>query len=301
MRATARWAAALLCVAMSTAQVPVRAESAALPPPFTADTGWALQLPAEDKLVFRGMANLDGAGTGSGGMLYPAPSAAGFLAALITHGILVESTKNSQKQKLQEAADRVLLPYQALLDGYGASQALQRALAKSKFGQRAVLTSAAQEASVDWKVEVLPVFSMTQDERALILDAAVVTKSRNEDQPAVQGWIRVVSTPREEADIQAHWMTDNGFALKEEAAAMLAAALDMALEIRLPARPMNPAAQKTFRYRAGSVERFERAELVSEDCERLIVRNLRGILMSIPVKRDAGARMPADCAPAQPA
>ena len=67
----------------------------------------ALRLPKDEKVTFRGSVNYDNAGAGTLGMLYPAPNAVGFLAGLITHGILLQSTKKNQKDKLQEAADSV--------------------------------------------------------------------------------------------------------------------------------------------------------------------------------------------------
>lgn len=254
--------------------------------PSAAGRSWTLLLPQDNQLVFRGVVNLDGAGMGSGSMMYPAPNAAGFLAALITHGILLESTKNSQKQKLQEEADKVLLPYQEVLRDFDMTDLLQRALQKSQLGPDSTLQPEASATMSDWMIGVIPVYAMTQDERALILDAAVSLRGRHATAAAYQGVIRVVSSPREEVELPAHWTAERGKALKDEAAAMLAHALDIATQLGMEAPPPDVAKQRTFRYRAGTKDRYERAELLRDECDRLVVRNLRGALMSIPFKRD---------------
>lgn len=50
--------------------------------------------------------------------------------------------------------------------------------------------------------------------------------------------------------------------------------------------------QKTFRYFQGGEKKFERGNLVKDDCDRLIIRNLRGGLISIPKKSIANDQSP---------
>ena len=225
---------------------------------------------------------------GSGSMMYPAPNAAGFLAALITHGILLESTKNSQKQKLQAEADKVLLPYQEVLRDFGMADLLQRSLQKSRLGPDSTLQPESSASVGDWVAGVVPAYAMTQDGRALILEAAVSLRDRHATAAAYQGVIRVVSSPREDVELPTYWTAEEGKALKDEAATMLAHALDIATQLGMGAPPPDVAKQRTFRYRAGTTDRYERAELLRDECDRLVVRNLRGTLMSIPFKRDTG-------------
>lgn len=44
---------------------------------------------------------------------------------------------------------------------------------------------------------------------------------------------------------------------------------------------------RTIRYVEGTAEKMERAQLVSEHCGRLVIKTLRGSLMSVPVKASA--------------
>ena len=78
-----------------------------------------------------------------------------------------------------------------------------------------------------------------------------------------------------------YWSKEEGARLKAESALLLARAMDIALATHadddLAAKPF-----KTFRYREGLTERMERGQLVSEGCGRIVMKNLRGILMSVP-------------------
>jgi hypothetical protein len=70
-----------------------------------------------------------------------------------------------------------------------------------------------------------------------------------------------------------------------------------ALRIALDARRLGamPDAYRTVRYPQGSSEQIERATLMAQSCDRLVIRNLRGTLMSVP------AQDPQGCQPAAPA
>ena len=54
----------------------------------------------------------------------------------------------------------------------------------------------------------------------------------------------------------------------------------------------NSAPERTFRYVEGGKDRMERAQLVTPGCERVVVRTLRGWLLSIPVRAGANAADP---------
>lgn len=246
-------------------------------------TDWSLRVPATETVAFRGVVNLDAAGGKSGAILYPAPSAAGLLAAVIVHGLLVESTRNSEKQALQTAADKVLAPYLPTLESFRHQDLMARALARTSWAGDKRLVSATEPPGGRWLVESGPQYSITQDRRALVLDNTVsVWRPDPGGKPVYQAVVRVVSQSRTEEDLDAFWSGRNGESLKEESASLLAHSLDLAL--RDAAR--NPAAEetpfKTVRYQEGEVEKIERAQMVSRTCRRHVVRTLRGWLLSVP-------------------
>jgi hypothetical protein len=79
-------------------------------------------------------------------------------------------------------------------------------------------------------------------------------------------------------------MMGGGERLKEESADLFARSLEIAWrEIGNASRKDDPVRPKTIRYRQGKSEKMERAELIDTKCNRVVVRTLRGWLMSVPL------------------
>ena len=102
--------------------------------------------------------------------------------------------------------------------------------------------------------------------------------------------MRVVSSPHDAADARAHWSADDARRLKAHAAAMLAHGLQLALRHGGPANTDAP--MRTHRYLQGSVERSERSQLLAGDCARVVLRTLRGGLLSVPQRQAEGSTCP---------
>jgi len=241
-----------------------------------------LRLPAEEKVAFRGIANFDGAGSTGSPMLYPAPNLVGALAALVTHGVIVDATARAQREKLQAQADRVLEPYRQVLDGFTYRELMQQALERVVAPGPKRLAEFASQPAQGLVIESAPVFAMTQDLRAVVLDDPIVVRRTGDDGKGFPVVVRIVAAPLAASDPSSYWFDDNARALKRQTEKLLADAVSLALAAmsgQLPAR----APQRTVRYRQGDEERFERAQVLSERCDRLLLRNLRGWLMSVPV------------------
>ena len=261
---------------------------------------WALKIPSVERVVFRGAVSHDAAGMGTGAMLYPAPNAAGLLAAILTHGLLNEGAKQSQKDKLQSEADEVLRPFRSFLDGFTHSRLIESALPLQRTRDERRPLGPNDSPGPDWTVEVAPVFSMTRDQRALVLDNAVRIYAPASADAAYAQTIRVVSHPAAVGEgataeaIESHWRAEEGRRLLELSAALLAESLDVAMQDSRRQAAAADAPQRTFRYAEGSAEKIERASLVEAQCGRLLLRTLRGWLMSVPAAARAD---PAACAP----
>ena len=139
---------------------------------------WALKLPKDDRVVFSGSNDYLGANVSPNSMLYPAPNAAVFLVSVITHGLIAESQKNSQRKQAQESADKVLEPYQPILSTLSYRQ-LARPWADciSAGASKKLIGDTESPGSDDWLIEITPVFLMAQSQRTLILDALVAIHS----------------------------------------------------------------------------------------------------------------------------
>jgi len=289
--AVAGWALAMVCVTSAVAQGadvrPVEVEAVGN---RAAKTSVAIRLPKEDTVSYKGIANFDGAGAGALSMLYPVPNAAGLLVAVLTHAVIAESAQSRQRRELQEAADRVLVPYRSTLTGVTHKELVTRALRHSTSSDVHMIVDMPVGSDASFVVDPALIFYMTQDQRALVLHAVFAISGRDaQPRDPSNHAVRVVGRPRELADARAFWTADHGEKLRHESTLLLAHALDLALsEVRSPAGNRE-GREMTFRYLEGVVEKMERARLVSEMCDRAVIRTLRGELMSVPLRAAAAA------------
>ena len=243
----------------------------------------ALQLPTDNLVAYSGEENLDNAGLKSGNMLY-GPGLVGFFAAAITHAALISGEKSRQKDAIQLEADKVLTPYRPILDGFTYRQLMQQGISFISLGSSKTVVDTDASPAGDWVVESVPTFTMTQDKKAIFIDNAIAIHHPGVD--ASQGYqyiVRVASQPRADANQGDFWSADQGERLKEQSARLFAESVNIALAQM--AVPSNVEGQqtKTYRYLLGGAEKFERAWPIAETCNRALLKNLRGWLMSLPL------------------
>jgi hypothetical protein len=253
------------------------------------DMGWSLRLPKDDNVVYQGVASYDRAGGGAAPILYPAPNVAGFLVGLFTHGVLLESVRAVEKNRIQQVADEVLAPYQKVLSSYKHRDLMQQALDKTDTGGSKRLLEPSEKPSAGLLIDSTPVFSMTQDQTAIVLDNVVsIYAPGAAPAAAYRNIIRVVSKPETRTDLVSFWTANDGDVLKAQSVSLLAESLDLAL-IELATVQEHDRPQRTIRYLEGTAERMERGQIVHERCDKVVLKNLRGWLMSVPVKSGASA------------
>lgn len=261
---------------------------AVVPADVQAPPGWMLRLPPEAPVTYHGVASFDEAGMGTAGMLYPAPGVAGLFAAIITHGVMVDVAKQKQKDQMQAAADQVLEPYRPFLDKFAHRDLMQRAIAKARLGRAARLLEPGADAGRATLVESVPVFKLTQDQKAIVVDNLVAVQLPGvSTEAAYRNSIRVVSSPSNSTDQAAFWAANDGERIKDESARLVAESFDIAFDDVAKTAVAGSAPYRTIRYLEGAVERIERAQVLAEQCERLLIRTLRGNLMSVPLARSA--------------
>lgn len=253
---------------------------------------WVLKEPADDKVVFSGALDFEGTSVGNHGIVYPAPNAAAFLASVVTHGLIVGSKKSSQRKKAQDSADKVLEPYQSILETVSYRQLARRwadgVLPGS--GRKLIAASESPEAGA-WLIEAAPVFLMAQDQRTLSLEAAISIRAPGVADDAVyQGHIRVVSPAVETAHLAEAWAADGGRKLREVSAWLFSESMDIAMGAAVDGTGKSDEPFRTIRYLEGTTEKMERAQLVREHCGRLVIKTLRGSLMSVPARASGSSR-----------
>ena len=264
---------------------------AAAPLAMSADAAWCLQPPAEGVVPFRGLEAADANALGAGAMLYPAPSVVAALAAVAAHAAVVGGVRAQHAREHAAAADKVLEPYQAVLGSFRSQELEDRALAARTADGATSLPCTADRTASAWIIDSAPVFFMAQDQTALVLDNVLAVHPRGP--PGTNAYrhvVRVVSAHLSPEAPATTWLADDGARLKAESIALFGQSLDIALRVAAGDPVAADAPFKSFHYYEGTSDKVERAQLVSETCERLLLRTLRATFLSVPTMRT-------DCAP----
>jgi hypothetical protein len=174
------------------------------------------------------------------------------------------------------------------LAGYSNKELMSRGLEKTPMGRGRKLVEFTEKSGADWTVESTPVFLITQDQSAIILENAIsIVTSGAKSDPVYQKPVRVVSQPKRGTDLVAYWTADGGKNLKEESAALFAESIEIALNDASNVASSNSNAHKTFRYLEGGTEKIERGQLITTYCDHMLIKTLRGEPMSIPNRQYA--------------
>lgn len=229
--------------------------------------------------------------------MYPAPNAAGLIAALITHGLINETAKKNQKENLERMSLEALRPYASILNDYHHRELMQTALNNSLIPGEKTLIDHTESPVADFVITSLPKFFFTQDQSTIILDNIISVSRQGIEKPVFQNTIRVISNASTEKDFVTYWSQNNGTKLKEVSSNIFAQSLELAALQLNNAFPQE-AAEKTIRYMQGNMQKMERGTLLYQGCKRMIVKTLRGSLMSIPVKLDNVNNESSKCSPA---
>lgn len=271
-----------------------------------ATRAWAWRLvAAEEPVTFHGVVSYDAAGGGAGAMLYPAPGPVGFLAALVTHAAINSGARSAEVKRIEEAADKVLLPLKERLDPLRLRDLQQAAQPRWESGGELRLIGADQSIDSAWVIETQPVFLMTQDRRAMAIEVIVrVFDGTSANKAVIERAVRVVSPPVK-GDADAYWGHADQNRMAQTGAALLAEALRVAV---LDLRSDADLSQSTVRYVEGGTDKFERAMSLGERCDRVALRTLRGGVMSVPTRSRrptaseaaTGIAVAADCGAAWP-
>lgn len=241
-----------------------------------------------DRVDFRVQFNYDKVGGPGGTMLYPAYGLAGFIAAIATHGAIIEGEKSRQRAEVEAKAQELLQPYMPVLREMRNAELLSQALDEPRLRplvQTVDVASAGSTAAA--RGVIAPVFWLTADQRALVLE--LQTQWTEGALPAASDLrLRVVSSPLDAdvAELAQRWTDKSGELLRRMAGELLVRGIALSAE-RLGALPdanAEGARFQTVRFMEGGTQRVERAQMLSDDgCGRALIRTLRGELLSVPL------------------
>lgn len=284
-RRRAAWALALACAAGL-----AQAQGA----PDAANLRWAADM--TERPEFRGVLNKDSAGMGQGQMMYPGGAGlAGLLVGVLTHAAVNSSVQSAEMKRLQAKADAVLVPYSGALQALSSDELLLRT--REELALRGWLPGKAS-------LELRPVFLMTQDRRAVLMDV-VAQFSDGSGAPASTVGMRIVSDPRAAVPEADDWAEADGSGLRRVSVGLLARAVQhltdhfgrpgQAGDANAPA-----AVERTVRFVEGGSQRMERAAVLQQRCGRALLRTLSNTLMSVPLASAAPAEAGCEVVPATP-
>jgi len=269
---------------------------------FRPQQKWSIRAPKLEQITINGMVSLDGAGIGTAPMMYPAPNAVGLLAGIVTHGIINGAAKRKQKQRLVDAADQVLVPYQTLFAAYTTKLLLQGSVQRDalrKDGDRVFFIG--EPSAADWLIVSEPAFRFSADQRALLIDNAIAVYSPDSRAtPAYKNLVRIVATPMEGPDenLAGSWLKDDGSLFKQTMEELYAESLALAIRLMPSSGAMigvDANAARTIRYVLGATEKMERGQLMFEDCGRVTIKTLYGTIMSVPTLSKGMPVIPSAC------
>lgn len=245
--------------------------------------------------IFIGKAAPNSGDIGHPSMLYPAITPIDFFAAVITHAAIAESIKNDKKNRAQDVADKVVIPYRTFIKDL-VNQALITQLSDIAFSKGFQLKHYKDSQSdKDIVLDITPIYLLSQNQDTLTLRTQFIAYyKKNENitlkkRPVLyQNQIEILSPKIHTEDPTEYWLSNNGEKLLETMRSLLSNTLKLgAIEIGSN-KIIKKGNDQNFRYDDGDIVAFERARIIQEDCEQVIIRTLRGWLKSIPRERLKG-------------
>jgi hypothetical protein len=184
----------------------------------------------------------------------------------------------------------VLEPYKDMLATFKYKDLMAQGLEKAVKPLNKRVIENADTVQSEWLIASAPIFFMTQDRRAIVMDNTVAIYAKDAyTAPKYQNTIRVVSHAKEENEATEFWSDQQGEKLKAESIALFTQSLDIAMNEAESETSKNTPAYKTVRYFEGGQEKMERAQMMKEGCKRHVIKTLRGGLMSVPAQANATA------------
>jgi hypothetical protein len=244
----------------------------------------SLRLPKEETVSFAALPNDATVAGDQGSIMYAGPLPL-LLVEVAAHGAYESHKQANEKKSKNSLNDIVLAPYQGSLSHFTNAELMRRALDGLATHGTKVLLQYSEKAGAGWLIECSPRFFITQDARALVLQNDIVIHSPDAASPATfKNVVEVVGPPRDSVgkDSENTWMIQDGALLTGASVELLRESVSLALsevhgDFAGPAR-----AYHTVRYPRGGEEKMERAQTLRQTPQRVVLKTLRGWIMSVP-------------------
>jgi hypothetical protein len=241
---------------------------------------------ATGKVVFSGVADVASAGSAGGGMLY-GPGLIGFIASVAIHGGVSSGIQRSQISKQQEDADKVLLPYANGLDKFDYFELMERIdkepVSRTRFSKDNSRTDG------EWMLDVVPSFRMAQDQSSVMVESTAAFYAPNNNflekpdhKVVIKVWSMPEVTTQSTTATNAKWAANDAEHVKNLAADLTRQSIGIAMKDWAQRDLKDMSEHASVRLMQGKVQTIERAQIIDKQCERVLIRTLRNVLISAP-------------------
>jgi hypothetical protein len=233
---------------------------------------------------FAALPNDDTVAGQPGDMMYYGPPVAA-LVGVFAHGVIESHMQAKEKKNKNSLSDVVLAPYRASLSHFTHAELMRRALDALGTQGAKSLVQISERPGAGWLIECSPEFFITQDARALVLRNSIVIRGPAAESPAAfKNVVEVVGEARGLVgrDSENTWMMEDGALLKSASVDLFRDSLTLALSEQRGDFAVHAAAFHTVRYTRGGAEKMERAQILRETSQRVVLKTLRGWIMSVP-------------------
>ncbi|WP_025821354.1 hypothetical protein [Shewanella marina] len=246
----------------------------------------------QEKVELIGVVKSSSKSGNSTDMLYVGATPLDFFAGIIAHGIVAESIKNSNKNKIQENANKNIEPYINLIQDIKNSD-LTRKYLVNKPSKYTFIHYSENNINIhndSLVLEITPIFLMNENQNTLILRNLFtifkknqINKSLKKRKVIYQNQIEVFSQETTSDSIYKYWTKNNGENIKTQLYNLFS------LSVNILSKQINSKGKKytseNIQYFNGTDYTFERSQIIEINCDRIIIKTLRGWIKSIPTQR----------------
>jgi hypothetical protein len=237
---------------------------------------------APQPILFLGQANPTNSGSENGAMVYPGGfGLGGFIASIATHAAIANSAAEARKNKIQNEANKITVPFQEYISKTQLNTLLEQAMKEQTLFSKIDTVSTEQIKNVD-TVEFAPVLFMTQDMKQLyIRNVGVIYNPLKKTKAFYQNQVEVFSEPVKAKDIMNYWTNDDGSKLQETVSDLMRISTNLLLKDMLGSDKFDKK-DRNIQYYVGSKKYFERGKINNTSCNYLLLKTLRNWLKLIP-------------------
>lgn len=252
-----------------------------------------LRQPKQDLVQFSGALIYGITGGGPASMMYFG-GPIGLVAGVLTQGAIEKHQQSKEKQSWHDSADRVLEPYRTVLQGFTNAELMQQALELLSTDGSKTLLKVTDPVGSGLQIESVPIYYMTHDARTIVLENALLIRSPGANPkvaPLFKSVVKIVGAPRARPlpGEQDSWISNQGEELRALAIEQFRASLHLALTEIVRGSDSAPREFRNVHYFESDVPKMEHAQVIAELPDHIVLKTLRGWIMSVPVDSVAEA------------